>query len=641
MGQKKQIYAYDFSGGLVISKLPHKLKDNQSPNLLNMLPFDENGIMMRTGQAYLTEQAASGSIRSIFEEPFEGYLVFAGEQDGAHALFTCLEQEDPPVYRQLYPLAGESDGAFFTFDNILYYINGSEYLKITKDEDASALSVQPVSGYVPITYINGYATGTNFSAAEAFNQLTCLYRVQYIPDGTATSFTLPHPVLEEDYSKIKAYQLSPARTELRNFKVSTANGATSVTFPTPPSANAYYMGGNTLEITAPTEIEEEATERQKVTGCTICAEYGGSLGGVDSGTRIFLSGNQTYPGSVFWSGVISASYNAAEYFPDVNVEVIGDAKKKITALAKQQNELIIFKERSVHALTYQFDGSDAHFLVRELHGSIGCDAPRSVQLINNSLCFAHSKEGVCLLISTNNNDERSIVPISSNINHTENSSERVVGLLDYDPARLQSAVSFDDGRRYWLCLAPVVFLWDYSISPYTALSNPSAAQDRLSWWLLDNFDACCFATLRGLTLYGSGSKLDFVRPSPEYSDFGERIRAFYKTKGYDGGDPTIWKNFKQIIFSQKTSRMGQAVFRYASDYTDVTGEKKTTASFSISDFAFDRFTFSVVNYGAIHSIYPQLEHTAYFSWQVENGEIGSDLFLTDVKTIFYPQHQDY
>ena len=267
--------------------------------------------------------------------------------------------------------------------------------------------------------------------------------------------------------------------------------------------------------------------------------------------------------------------------------------------------------------------------------------PYTVQLINNSLCFANTYSGVNLLISTNNNDERNVVPISANVNRSEKISDTMQGILNFDGEQLKKAVSFDDGQRYWLCIEPYVYLWDYGIKAYSNLSDVDEAQNRLSWWLLNNFNAKCWAQIDGVTHYGSSQKMDFVIPSPQYNDFGERINAYYKTKGYDGGDPTAWKNFKQIVFSQKTVGNGEVKFKYTADTIDIDGELTNTKTFSMGDFSFDTFTFAVVNYGDIQVVYPQLEHTAYFAWEVSNGIKDSDLFITDVKTIYFVQHVAY
>lgn len=637
MSSRKQVYTQDFSGGLVINKLPHKLADNQSPKMLNMLPFDRNGIMMRTGQKYKTENPGTGSIYQVHERRYCGKIVFAAE-NGSQAGLYCDTQAGTG-YTKITDLISQEKGVFFEFESVLYYLDGSEYLKITESD--GELTATAVTGYVPLVYVNGKADGTNMSKSEDFNMLSDMYRVRYIPDGTEKEFILPYKVNSANYSKIKAYNLYPEKTGITAFTVSESGEKTKVTFTTAPPANQYYYGGNTLEIEAPNDETDAAAERQKVLKCRVEEEYGGSMGGLSSGTRVFISGNPDYPGSIWWSAVMAGTYSAAEYFPDVNVEVIGDAKKPITALSKQYNELIVFKERSIHGLSYSFTGEKAVFSIREIHGRIGCDMPYTVQLINNNLCFGNTYGGVNLLISTNNNDERNVVPISANVNMSEKISDTMQGILNFDENRLKKAVSFDDGQRYWLCIEPYVYLWDYGIKAYSNLSDVDEAQNRLSWWLLNNFNAMCWAQIDGVTHYGCSLKMDFVIPSPQYNDFGERINAYYKTKGYDGGDPTAWKNFKQIVFSQKTVGNGEVKFKYTADTIDIDGELTNTKTFSMGDFSFDTFTFAVVNYGDIQVVYPQLEHTAYFAWEVSNGIKDSDLFITDVKTIYFVQHVAY
>jgi hypothetical protein len=98
------------------------------------------------------------------------------------------------------------------------------------------------------------------------------------------------------------------------------------------------------------------------------------------------------------------------------------------------------------------------------------------------------------------------------------------------------------------------------------------------------------------------------------------------------------KNFKQMTFSQKTFSHGTARFFYKGDLISAIGEEMQIDSFNLSRFSFSDFSFGVVNYGAVQNVYPQLEKTAYFSWEVRNGEAGEDLFLTDVKLIYFTQN---
>ena len=635
MGTRQQIYTQDFSGGLVIDKLPHKLNNNQSPKMKNVLPFDRHGIMMRSGQKYRTEQPEEGSIVSVHRRPYGGLTIFAGRKGETTSLYFF---SDGP-YTPFYTLQSGEHGQFFEFGGLLYYLNGREYLRITVENGTAAAS--EVAGHIPLVYVNCHPDGEGLSRVGDFNLLQSCYRIRFIPDGTATQYVLPHRIEPERYGILSVKTLYPTKTVVTGFTVSEQDGRTRLTFNQPPAAQAGFEGGNCLEVVAENGEVDFGAEREKVLRCRLAEEYGGSLGGVTSGTRVFLSGNPDFPGSVWWSAVTAGDYSAAEYFPDRNVEVVGDGQKPVTALAKQYNELSVFKERGIYGMNYAFTGEKAVFSVREIHGRIGCDMPGSVQLINNDLCFGSSGEGIFLLISTNNNDERNVVPISANVNRSARISDSVDGILNFSQERLRAATSMDDGQRYWLCIRPYVYVWDYGTVAYANLADLDEAQNRLSWWLLDRFDALCWTGLEGATAYGSAQKLDFVVPSSQYNDFGERIDAYYRTKGYDGGDATLWKHFKQVIFSQKTVGTGQAVFRYAADTLEVEGETKETRTFTMEDFAFDSFSFGVVNYGAVHSVYPQLEHTAYFAWEVHNGQVNTDLFLTDVKTVFFRQQQDY
>ena len=100
-------------------------------------------------------------------------------------------------------------------------------------------------------------------------------------------------------------------------------------------------------------------------------------------------------------------------------------------------ELVIFKESSLFKVGYSFDGENVFYPVRECHSTIGCDMPGSVQLIDNRLVFAHSKSGVHMLVSTDNETEEAVKPLSANI-----------GALLLAEDGLKAACSVDSGRYY-------------------------------------------------------------------------------------------------------------------------------------------------------------------------------------------------
>lgn len=207
--------------------------------------------------------------------------------------------------------------------------------------------------------------------------------------------------------------------------------------------------------------------------CTLAVWYGGAYQGADTGDRLFLSGNPTDPNKVWYS-----SANNPAYFPVDNFNSVGEAADPITAFGKQHNILVVFKKNSIFAISYKSVDADNNsvltvqsFPCYEIHANIGCDAPNSIQLINNNLVWLNTKLGAFTLLSTVNTDERVVRPISKNIN---------LRLLDITSGSVIS--SADTGRYYVLAVGQNLFLWDYMSTAYTNTSDTDAAQSRLAWY---------------------------------------------------------------------------------------------------------------------------------------------------------------
>lgn len=168
-----------------------------------------------------------------------------------------------------------------------------------------------------------------------------------------------------------------------------------------PSASGF--SGN-LEITVIPEGGADA----RITGMTQSVWYGGERSGLAGGTRLFLSGNAQLPNLVHWSAV-----NRPDYFPENNYLYVGSADGAVTAMARQSDRLVVFKEREIYALQYHVgdisadaveqglsDGIEvqsAHFTLQPIHAGIGCIAPESAVLCAGRIIFLSADGQVCRL----------------------------------------------------------------------------------------------------------------------------------------------------------------------------------------------------------------------------------------------------
>ncbi len=219
-------------------------------------------------------------------------------------------------------------------------------------------------------------------------------------------------------------------------------------------------------------------------GCKACTSFGGrDL----SGTRIFVTGNESCKGTYFKSELLNPLY-----FPSDEAEVIGDGCENVTSLVKMYGDLIIFTDRAVYKMEYSLDDElGSMFCIKQLNSYVGCDIPLSVQLIDNRIVFANSKKGIFIVDSAEMTGEQNIKPVSGNIDKGEG-----LGFLDNDSENMKDGFSFDFDRKYWLFVCGRAYIWDYDRSAFQGAASYAKSQGRLIWYIYTDvfFDAGFVAT---------------------------------------------------------------------------------------------------------------------------------------------------
>ncbi len=266
----------------------------------------------------------------------------------------------------------------------------------------------------------------------------------------------------------------------------------------------------------------------------VAACYGGS---VISGTRILASGNPEEKGKCY----ISELLNPLAFYED-SFEVLGNGSEDICGFCRQYGNLLVFTEKSVLSMSYGFKDDTAVFTVRELNSTIGCDIPKSIQMIDNRVVFASSKKGFFIIDSTENFDERNIKPISENINES---------FLELTSEQLSSACSYDFDRKYYFCAGNKVFVWDYGKKAYIDSGNYASAQKKLVWYLYDVPDIqCLFESSRKLFAYSALEGISFFGDGD--GDFGTRLNCSLRFGETDFSDNGTFKNVCCVHFECDT-----------------------------------------------------------------------------------------
>ena len=216
--------------------------------------------------------------------------------------------------------------------------------------------------------------------------------------------------------------------------------------------------------------------------------FGGSASGIGGGTRLFLTGSEENKSLLLWSDL-----NNPTYFPENNYAYIGSSSQRITALAKQDDMLVIFKENELFYTTYvegrTFTAEDvisgkvvdittlsAIFPVIQIHSEIGCDLPNTIQLCGDRLVWACKDKHVYTLKSANQYSVTNISKISAMVD------KKLAEVSDED-INLGVACIYDG--NYLLKFGNLVFVLNYDYYYFDSLpsySDSKRTQRRLIWY---------------------------------------------------------------------------------------------------------------------------------------------------------------
>lgn len=207
----------------------------------------------------------------------------------------------------------------FIFNNIFYIKDGINYLKY----DGSTISSVETNAYVPTTSIARKPSGGG-SIYEDVNMLTPYRKNTFVADGESTVYYLDAKGLDNVSPVVKVNEtiLNPTTDytwDIQDGKV------TFVTAPTAPLTD----GQANVEITFQKTVSGYADRIKK---CTILEVFD---------NRVFFSGNQDYPNTVWHS-----SLNDPSYCSDLDYYNEGLDLSPVKSMVAGNNALWVFKEPS-------------------------------------------------------------------------------------------------------------------------------------------------------------------------------------------------------------------------------------------------------------------------------------------------------
>jgi len=414
--------------------------------------------------------------------------------------------------------------------------------------------------YVPTYAINGVPAKTRSERAligdraEPFNVLTAQFRCTYGTDGEGIYYALPR-IREEGEITVSVTRPNDTWTFTFARGSGTSNTAGGYTARCDRTGGCLWFVKNDAPCALPSEgihNNVTVTAERHATDAPLLMDMTCGVWFADG--RLFVAGGNC----VMWSAVGNPLY-----FPVTAYAALGNPEETVTALHIQGEQLVVFKEHSLYAVTPQRSTAltaedvmkgeavdvtaTALFAVEPLHAAIGCDLPQTVQLFGNRLTWCCADGTVYTLGTGGSLSQRTVTDISKTVRPL---------LRKTSAARAVATVC--DGR-YWL-------LWDHMI-----LVAEDEREPRWMRFSLDNTRTVpqWIGTVRGhvviASLYTAGAyeNIWYYREqgtqdtaishtgtdwyNVQYTLEQVPVRGTCCTKHFDFGDPETYKRVTKVF----------------------------------------------------------------------------------------------
>ncbi len=583
-------------GGLNTWELNYRLGVNESPEMKNLW-WKEGTLCCRDGQVYASGEKL-GTGWSAYETDYYGHVLFhIGD-----ALYAARVED--PEKLTLQKLAGdvpENRGTWFCYGGKLYYKNRGGYFCIAEENEMLACSI--VEAYTPVILINADPATAAGDEYQGENRLSGQKTVWYSTVQGVKEYKLP----EENIDSVDTVTVDgQVLSEGSGYTVDAEKGR--VIFGKEPTHHE-PVRVNTVKITY---TKENADAYNSIMDCKYAAVYGG-----ERNICVVLGGCAAQPNAYFWCG--SHAIVDPGYFPVVQYNLAGDAGDAITGFGRQQSMLVVFKEQSIGRVTLgtQEMASGRVMLAMNytpINAAIGCDLPWSIQLIENNLVFANTKNGVCIVQNTSAAYENNVVSISRKV------SNGLLPLL----RRAATVCSYDDGGRYWIAADGEVYCWDYMLSGH---SDPV-------WFYFTNIGAEAFIKVGETTLHldAEGRVTAMKRV---FADYGTAIEKVYRFATQYMGTYDRLKDITAVVFNVRGDTDSVLRVTYETDHEkreDLTPVR--AMSWHLTPRNLCCRNLGILRFAAAARRKPGCRNVRHFTMTLSNNEIGMDMAVISAQ-VFY------
>lgn len=655
----EHIVNYDYlTGGLNLYDLDYRLQTSESPNMRNLL-WQDGQLKCRRGQRTWYKPKGSVGDTASGQSTAVGYASYKGLYYGkafVHATFNDvngiyaldlteenrIEDNEWVAPTLIQQITDTTAGTFFRYRDALYYKTAGGYYEITYDGED--FSCGGVAAYRPIILTGTHPTthaGTEYQPENrlAKGAVEVWYSVPELTAEQTSRYYLPTTAKSIDGVKVDgtetaAYTVGPSATSIDYIDFTTA----------PTVHNPYVANTVKIKYTGKDADGSMQDAYDSIMNCSVATVYGSGQG------LCVVFGNTTAQGNAFfWNG--NHIVMDAGYFPMEQYNLVGDNYEDITGFGTQQDMLIIFKEHSVWKSTLSTsDNSVGRTLltmnVSAINSEVGCDIPKSIQLIDNNLVFANSRRGVYVLLDTSDANENNVLYISLKIDGSESKPGLDAAIRRCEGKKI---ASFDDSFRYWLVVDGEAYVWDYTLSNY---SNPS-------WFKFTNIQAIDFILVDRIHYYSLDKDGWIVEHTANlFSDraYPQTGSGLYVEEAFAGyaiekvytfatqvmGTLDYLKDVRHAIFVIAAETDTNTEVWYETDYEtrkDLV-DIEFPAAWRMTPRYLGSRNLSVRIFDYVARRKPMCRHVRHFAMRLQNNNLNEDLSVISAQMMYTTQGRD-
>ncbi len=504
----------------------------------------------------------------------------------------------------------------------LLFKNNVVYKEVCEDERWRLSQMTDEELYAPLVMINAQSVPmsevtengcrANGVMYEGYNELTGYYRSRFTSackgNDTAEYYALPTAI--RPYTKVTVDVTAGDIDERFTVGINETGEATvkqialvdgKYTYEVsahpqgwvsvkPPLPNSIVSGNVTITCM---RDDYDDTMDGGVSGATLATWFGGTQNKF-GGTRAFLSGFQKNGAKLCWSDI-----NNPLYFPENNYMYVGDLSQPITALAKQEDMLVVFKKREMFYTTYVQGDIDeaavaqgtnvdvtamqAYFPLLQLSPHIGCDCPNSIAVCRNRLVWMCSDGRIYSLASASPYNECNVRELGMKI------TPHIAANTTFTQ-RMQASAADVDGQ-YMLLIGNQAYSFHYGDTGFSYLSS-SYTNDKISRgiaWYYHRFDALSPEDIPVLHIVSDGAYRALVVATYRQVGTGyTHVRLAYGFGGEDdraadvsvvvqtGSDGTVTEKLTTVV---KTVPIASSFTTKMFDFGDIASFKRMKALF--------------------------------------------------------------